>query len=177
MSAEEIRKHIVQGDQLVTADKRVVVSTILGSCVAACLRDPVAGVGGMNHFLLPGGAGQTGRQYGVYAMELLINDLLRQGAQRGRMQGRLFGGARMLQGLTDIGSQNGAFAIQFLQDEGIAHVGGSLGGEQARRVQFWPVEGRTRQQLLAGDKSAFGAERRPRPAPVSDGDLELFGAD
>lgn len=177
MSETEVRKNIVQGEQLVTEDARVVVSTILGSCVAACLRDPVAGVGGMNHFLLPGSQpGQQGRQYGVYAMELLINDLLAKGARRERLEARLFGGGRMLKGMTDIGSQNSAFAVKFLNDEGIAHIGGSLGGDHARRVQFWPVDGRARQQVLVGDKKAFGAERKPRVPRTDGGDLELFGA-
>jgi hypothetical protein len=74
------------------------LTTVLGSCVAACLRDPVAGVGGMNHFLLPDGAGagtDAGRRYGAYAMELLINELIKAGARRERLEAKLFGGGRM----------------------------------------------------------------------------------
>lgn len=170
------KHHIVQGEYLVLEDPNAVVSTILGSCVAACMRDPMAGVGGMNHFLLPGeDEGRQGLQYGAYAMELLINGLLQRGARRERLEAKLFGGGRMLSGLTDIGRQNGAFAERFLQDEGIRYLGGSLGGDQARRIQFWPVSGRARQQLLAGDARVFVQERKPQPVETaSDGDLEMF---
>lgn len=171
------KHHIVQGECLVVEDPDAVISTILGSCVAACMRDPVAGVGGMNHFLLPGDdSGRQGMQYGAYSMELLINGLLQRGARRERLEAKLFGGGRLLSGLTDIGRQNASFAERFLQDEGIRYLGGSLGGEQARRIQYWPVSGRARQQLLAGEGAVFAAEKKPvaAPAPASDGDLEMF---
>ena len=170
------KHHIVQGECLVVDDPNAVISTILGSCVAACMRDPVAQVGGMNHFLLPGEDGERqGLQYGAYSMELLINGLLQRGARRDRLEAKLFGGGRLLTGLTDIGRQNAAFAERFLQDEGIKYLGGSLGGEQARRIQFWPLSGRARQQLLAGEATVFAAERKPvvKP-PADDGDLEMF---
>ena len=175
----ERRLHVVQGEQAVSRDPALCLTTILGSCVAACLHDPVAGVGGMNHFLLPGDqAGASGLRLGVHAMELLVNALLAEGAARGRLQGKLFGGGRMLDGLTDVGAQNARFAEGFLRAEGIAHVGGSLRGDCARRVQFWPATGRVRQmQLAPADRSAFDGERaRPtRPAaPVDAGALELF---
>lgn len=101
MSVAEVRKTIVQGEQLVTEDVRVVVWTILGSCVAACLRDPFTGVGGMNLVLFPG---SQSRQHGVHAMAPLINDLLARGGRRERMP----------KGKTDIGVQNSAFGLQFL---------------------------------------------------------------
>ncbi len=104
MSIVEVRKTIVQGEQLVTKDVRVVVSTILGSCVAACLRDPFTGVGGMNHVLFPG---SQPRRHGAHAMAPLINDLLARGERRERMP----------KGMTDIGVQNSAFALQFLSDK------------------------------------------------------------
>jgi chemotaxis protein CheD len=175
----ERRLHVVQGEQAVSRDPQLCLTTILGSCVAACLHDPVAGVGGMNHFLLPGDkAGASGLREGVHAMELLVNALLAQGAARGRLQAKLFGGGRMLDGLTDVGAQNARFAEGFLRAEGIAHVGGSLRGDCARRVQFWPATGRVRQmQLATADRSAFEGERRrpARPAaPVEAGALELF---
>jgi chemotaxis protein CheD len=169
------KHHIVQGEYFVSEDPRAVVSTILGSCVAACMRDPVAGVGGMNHFLLPGeGAGQEGLRYGAYAMELLVNGLLQRGARRERLEAKLFGGGRLLKGLTDIGHQNADFAQRFLEDEGIAYGGGSLRGDHARRIQFWPVSGRVRQQKLVGDATAFVAESRPRERRAVQPDIELF---
>jgi chemotaxis protein CheD len=174
----ERRLHVIRGEHFVSSDPAVVLVTVLGSCVAACIRDPVAGVGGMNHFLLPGASEnrRVGISHGVHAMELLVNDLLRHGARRDRLEAKVFGGARMVDGLTDVGAQNASFAERFLKDEGIPHVGGSLRGEHARRVQFWPASGRGRQLLLGVNAEVFESERAPAaPAPVADcGALELF---
>ncbi len=165
------RVHVVQGEYVVT-DRDVVFSTILGSCVAACMRDPKAGVGGMNHFLLPDGGSNDDLRYGVHSMELLVNGLLRLGARRERLECKLFGGARLISGLSDIGARNGQFAQEFLKNEGIPVAGASLGGLQARRVQYWPVSGRARQALVAMEQSA---PMRPPPAPApSAGAVELF---
>lgn len=174
------RVHIVQGDHYVTDDPDMVLTTLLGSCVAACIRDPIAGVGGMNHFLLPGGTlggnDRAVQRHGVHAMELLVNDLLKHGARRDRLEAKLFGGARMIDGLTDVGRQNAEFAVKFLENEGIRHVGGSLLGEHGRKIQYWPVSGRARQSLMERDAKVFEAERKTRPAPVPDtsGAVELF---
>ncbi|HUW81060.1 MAG TPA: chemotaxis protein CheD [Acidocella sp.] len=177
--------NIVQGEQHVDDDPRTVLTTILGSCIAACIWDGVAGLGGMNHFLLPGNdadmknrqPGGDAMRFGVHAMELLVNGLLRRGAQRNRLQAKLFGGARMIKGLTDIGELNARFAERFLQAEGIAFAGGSLRGEQGRRIQFWPVSGRARQVLLAKETESILQAERSRPAPAmppSQGAVELF---
>lgn len=174
--AEPRKVHVIQGEFHVSGED-VVMTTILGSCVAACMRDPVAGVGGMNHFLLPGVTGDEGLRYGVQSMELLVNALLRKGARRDRLEVKLFGGAHLFDGLSDVGAQNSEFAERFLRDEGLTHVGGSLRGDRARRIQYWPISGRARQILLAPTESAvFAAERRrPQPARVEDsGALELF---
>lgn len=180
LDPSERRIHVVQGDQHVERGGKVVLTTILGSCVAACMRDPVAGVGGMNHFLLPHGEGTQARSEslhaGVHAMELLVNGLLQSGARRDRLEAKLFGGARMIAGLTDIGRRNAEFAESFLAREGITYAGGSLGGMHARRIQYWPATGRARQFMVerAEDK-IFEAERRPPPAPVdTSGSVELF---
>ena len=174
----ERRIHVVQGEFHVSADPGVVLTTILGSCVAACLRDPLARVGGMNHFLLPGRSEEAGGdavRYGVHAMELLVNGLLREGARRERLEAKLFGGARMLEGLTDIGTQNAEFAKYFLQRERIAFTGGSLQGDRGRRVQFWPASGRARQMTMEqGEATVFAAERRAKAAPADVGSVELF---
>src|ERR1700712_1014008 len=149
LSLVERKITVVQGEYRVSSRPDVVLSTLLGSCVAACLHDPVAGVGGMNHFLLPGtdreDDGTSSLRYGAYAMELLVNGLLAQGAKRGRLEAKLFGGARMLAGLTDLGSRNAEFAEDYVRRENIAFVGGSLRGERGRRIEFWPHSGRTRQ--------------------------------
>lgn len=140
------------GDTYVTSNPDEVLTTILGSCIAACIRDPVSGVGGMNHFLLPDGnsGDREARCYGVNAMELLINDILKHGGDRRRLEAKIFGGANVVSALTDVGSRNYAFARQFLNDEGIPIVGGDVGGELARRIQFMPATGRARQAVVKG---------------------------
>jgi chemotaxis protein CheD len=184
-TVSERRVNIVQGEQHVDNDPATVLTTLLGSCVAACLWDPKASVGGMNHFLLPGDRASAkadmpaseAMRYGVHSMELLVNGLLRKGAQRERLQAKLFGGARMIKGLTDVGELNAAFAERFLKAENIAIVGGSLRGETGRRIQFWPASGRARQILMGREVEAvFLAERRaPPPRPVvATSDVELF---
>lgn len=167
---------MVQGEFAVSDDPRQVFSTLLGSCVAACIVDPEARVGGINHFLLPGDDDSNGLRYGVNAMELLINGLLQRGARRERLQGKLFGGARVLDGFSDIGRQNAAFAERFFQDEGVAYLGGSLGGNLARRIQFWPTTGRARQRFLTDDRTVFEREvpAAPRAPAPSTGAVELF---
>ena len=176
-AAAERRINIVQGERLVTDDPAVLLTTLLGSCVAACLHDRVAGIGGINHFLLPGhGCDETGSlRHGVHAMELLVNDLLHQGAKRNRIEAKLFGGARMLRGLTDVGAANAAFAEGFLAREGIRHAGGSLRGEQGRRVQFFPTTGRARQAFMESASDAvFERERYVAHRPADYGTVELF---
>ncbi|HRK64571.1 MAG TPA: chemotaxis protein CheD [Terricaulis sp.] len=171
--------HVVQGEFVVSDERDVTLTTVLGSCVAACMRDPVSGVGGMNHFLLPGDlAGcKDNLERGVHAMELLINALLRAGAKRDRLEAKLFGGARMMKNLSDIGAKNAAFAVSFLRQEGIACHSESLGGEQARRIRYAPVTGRA-QQLLLGRAAmdVFARELSTAVAPPVDagGDAEFF---
>jgi chemotaxis protein CheD len=172
----EQRIHVGQGEHHISADPNVMLTTVLGSCVAACLCDPFAGVGGMNHFLLPEGEGagtDAGRRYGAWAMELLINDLLKAGARRERLEAKLFGGGRMFDSLKDVGMANAAFAERFLHDEGIRVVSGSLRGVGGRRLHYWPASGRALQRGVS-DAAA------PRPVVVAaptvavGGDLELF---
>ncbi|MCC6918012.1 MAG: chemotaxis protein CheD [Alphaproteobacteria bacterium] len=167
--------HVVQGQYRVTADPDEVLSTVLGSCVACCLRDPVAGIGGMNHFILPGDeGGPDSVKYGLNAMELLINALLQRGALRSRFEAKLFGGANVVQGLGNIGAKNSSFAVRFLESEGIRCVGQSLGGNRARRVKFWPATGRAIQMLLQDPGNAiFRSEQTQRPA-VPAGDVDFF---
>lgn len=163
--------HVIQGEHAVSSDAVVSMTTILGSCVAACIYDPERGVGGMNHFLLADdGGGEAAMRYGAYAMEVLINDLLKAGASRERLQAKLFGGAKMLDRLSDIGAGNAAFARRFLANEDISVVSESLGGRSARRVEFWPVGGRARQREV--DRRVDPViERTATPA---DDDVELF---
>jgi len=174
----EHRINLVQGDYYVTQDPSVVLTTLLGSCVAACIRDPKAGVGGMNHFLLPGHDGPANERqadaYAVHLMELLVNGLLKQGAKRERLEAKLFGGAKSMEGLTPIGIKNARFAEQFLQNEGIRYVGGSLGGEGGRRLQYWPVSGRARQSVFSSDKLPPIVVKPVPPKPQDTGAIEFF---
>ncbi len=163
---------VVQGDFAVSNDANVVMSTILGSCVAVCVFDPQAKVGGMNHFLLAsdGGANTADLKYGVNAMELLINKILRAGGDRRRLQAKIFGGARMTMHARDIGESNGTFALSFLEREGIPCLSQSLGGTMARRVQFTPTTGAARQMQITGSPPPESAIARPKPAA----DITLF---
>lgn len=141
---------VLQGQFQVSADPGVVLSTLLGSCVATCLFDPVARVGGMNHFLLAtvgAGAGPSER-YGLYAMEVLINGLLKLGARKSRLEAKLFGGATLEGRMRHIGKENGRFALDFLAREGLPCRAHSLGGEQGRRLRFHPTTGIVRQRLM-----------------------------
>jgi chemotaxis protein CheD len=169
--------HVIQGEFQVVDDPDIVLSTVLGSCVAACLRDPEARVGGMNHFLLPGDSDASrsseAERYGVHLMELLVNGLLKQGARRDRLEGKLFGGARILEGLTDIGAKNASFAKRFLSNEGIRVVAEDLGGTRARRVEYFPLSGRARQVLLSGQRAVPPPALAPAPR-IADGAVELF---
>lgn len=174
-AAAEQKITVIQGEYRISSSPAIVLSTLLGSCVAMCLHDPVACVGGMNHFLLPGTDvperdDSQSLRYGAYAMELLVNSLLIQGAKRPHLRAKLFGGARMLAGLTDLGSRNAEFAESYLRRENIPLVGGSLRGDRGRRIEFWPATGRTRQLLIGG---TLAAERYP-PPPVDVGAVELF---
>ncbi|CZT34176.1 chemoreceptor glutamine deamidase CheD [Rhizobium sp. 9140] len=176
------RVHVIQGEYKVVTDPDVVLSTILGSCVAACMRDPVAGVGGINHFLLPGSAeamssGGDATRYGVHLMELLINGLLKKGARRDRLEAKIFGGAKTIARFSNVGEQNALFARRFLQDEGIPIVGESTGGEHGRKLEYWPVTGRARQYALTGieTQKTVAQEQRPVPAPKpADNSIEFF---
>ncbi|WP_294644917.1 chemotaxis protein CheD [uncultured Aureimonas sp.] len=178
--SDRLRINLIQGEAQVDDRPNVVFTTLLGSCIAACIRDPGAGVGGMNHFLLPGdgmGSSSTSMQsYGLYLMELLVNGLLKKGARKHALEAKLFGGARTMVGLSDIGAKNASFAKRFLELEGISYVGGSLGGTQGRRIEFWPVSGRARQILMEPSDKAMPKIMAPPPvaAPASGGDLELF---
>ena len=166
--------HVIQGDQVISADPNVVLSTILGSCLAACMRDPVAGVGGMNHFLLPGdtGTASDAAPFGVHAKELLVTRLLERGALRSRLEAKLFGGGKTISTFSEVGRLNADFAEAFLKRERIALVGECLRGLRARRVQYWPVSGRARRIFLTAAEAP--APRPVAPPPVETGAFELF---
>lgn len=177
MNRSQTRWTVLEGQYHVSDDDNLVLTTVLGSCVAACLRDPVARIGGMNHFLLPGDAersqGPDAERYGVHLMELLVNGLMNRGAQRERLEAKLFGGAKSIFKNSDVGAMNVKFAERFLRNEGIAIIGSSLGGPSGRRIEYWPVTGQAR-QIYLGEVKAPPPPPAPPRAPSGDGDLELF---
>lgn len=168
------RIHITQGEQAIGSDPDLVISTLLGSCVSCCLWDPKAGVGGMNHMLLTTSAAESGvcNLVGINAMELLINEILKKGGRRECLRAKAFGGAQMVAGLSEIGRQNSAFILKYLEQEGIVCEGHSLGGETARHLMFWPATGRVMQKVR---KDALQESIKQVQAPSSAGnEMELF---
>lgn len=178
-----IKDTILQGEARATRDERTIMSTVLGSCVATCLYDPVARVGGMNHYLLAKPIDETASpdsSYGLFLMELLINEMLKLGADKKRMKARLYGGANMSVGLGTIGTVNAQFARQFLHDESIPTVFEDLEGNCARRIEFRPSTGQVRARRVAADKTPSTVttpvvKQKPLGSPQGDlGDVELF---
>lgn len=162
-------KPVLQGDSMVSSDPAIVMTTILGSCIAACLWDPIARVGGMNHFLLPGDrhSPDGAMRYGVNSMELLVNGLIREGASRERIKARILGGAKMYSGSMDIGSENAKFAKWFIENEGFEFVDSCVGGRVGRNVRFWPTTGRVQRRFMADNFEV--EERTPTLASPADG--------
>jgi chemotaxis receptor (MCP) glutamine deamidase CheD len=157
----------------------VEIKTLLGSCVAACMYDPVAGVGGMNHFLLPHteSTHEIDRQrFGTHAMETLINGLMSQGADRRRLQAKIFGGGNVLGMVTKrptVGEQNATFATEFLRVEGIALVASRLGGSSGMEVRFHPHTGKVFVRDISRDLIDLSREEADE-MPMAGGDAELF---
>jgi chemotaxis protein CheD len=178
-----------QGDCLVSNETDLTFSTVLGSCVSACIRDRVANIGGMNHFLLAEQSASAqdrygaSARYGAFAMEQLINKVLTRGSgKKGNLEIKVFGGGKINGALDDIGLKNIAFVREFLAAEGYEMVKEDLGGTYARRVMFKPHSGRAFVKRLdnavnasiAKEELAVAASRRSViTKPVVD-DLELF---
>lgn len=173
------------GEHHVSGLPDLVIGTVLGSCVAACIRDPVARVGGMNHFMLPEsrdgawGKAASSLRYGNFAMERLINDILLRGGQRGRLEVKLFGGARLAQDNLGIGERNASYVEAYLQAEGMQPLVRQLRGGLARRVLYRPVSGRAFMMLLPHHAAQVMAEEarfgRVLPRRLRPGAVDLFG--
>ena len=169
--------------QYLVVDDGTALVTVLGSCVAACVRDPLLQLGGMNHFMLPEGQVGDGApaRYGSYAMELLINELLKRGANRRRLEAKVFGGANVLKGFTSnpVGTRNAQFVIDYLAAEQIPVVAEDLRGIHPRKVWFFPETGKVMVNRLphAHEAEVVAAETAVRArlskTPVSGG-VELF---
>lgn len=177
---------ILPGEYYVTARDMVLV-TVLGSCVSACVRDPRTRIGGMNHFMLPESGGDahdllsSSARYGSYAMEVLINQLVKLGASRTRLEAKVFGGASVLRGFTtvQVGALNSEFVLDYLKTERIRVVAEDLQGLYPRKVYFFPATGRVMVRKLKSVHNNTIIERerdygrRLKSAEIA-GDVELF---
>ena len=166
------RVYIAQGEQAIGDRQALVISTILGSCVAVCLWDAGRRLGGMNHILVPEGGTSDTRAlgYGAKAMETLINGMMKMGANRGNLVAKVFGGASIVAGLSNIGDRNAAFVFDYLKVEGIACHSSSVGGVSARQIRFWPESGRVRQR----DVKRTEAPLDQLDIPIETNGLELL---
>jgi len=176
---------ILPGEYYYTGQDMLIV-TVLGSCVSACIRDRVRGLGGMNHFMLPDG-GDPGNpvsasmRYGTYAMEVLINDLLKAGARREHLEAKVFGGGAVLRGFSamNVGERNASFVMQFLKTERIPVLAEDLNDIYPRKVYFFPRTGKVLVKKLMQTQNDTLAKReldyakRLKVAPVG-GDIDLF---
>jgi len=171
---------LLPGEWFVHDDDDLLLMTVLGSCVAACLVDRGAGIGGMNHFMLPDG-GSAGR-YGAYAMELLINEMLKRGARRDRLEAKVFGGGQVMRNFSvmNVGQQNVTFVETFLATERIAIVSRDVLDVHPRRVCLFPKSARAlvkrlapaRSEAIAGEESAYRGQLQG--GSVTGGSVELF---
>lgn len=176
---------VLPGRHYVTARSGEVIVTVLGSCVAACIRDPVAGIGGMNHFMYPEsdtgswGGTSAAERYGNYAMEVLINEILKRGARRERLEVKVFGGANVIRSSRRIGTDNAEFVKTYLAREGLSILSEDLGGTQARRINYYPKSGKAMRLFLAANvEDPIAREelrlRRSLRETRLGGDVELF---
>jgi chemotaxis protein CheD len=176
---------VFPGEYYVTPKADEVLVTILGSCVSACMRDPVIGVGGMNHFMLPHGQGRSwgddpkSTRYGNFAMEKLLNELLKAGCARERLEIKVFGGGNVIESTNAIGSDNADFVLRFLEAEGLRCAAQDLKGQQPRRIHYFPATGRVVRRLLGtGETSSVAREETEYANRISSrriyGEVELF---
>ena len=172
---------VLPGEYFV-ADESMVIMTVLGSCIAACLWDSRARVGGMNHFMLPDGdATDVSGRYGSYAMELLINEMLKLGARRETMQAKIFGGAQVMHNFTtmNVGERNTQFVVSYLRTERIPIVSEDVLDIYPRKVVFFPATGKAMVKRLAhAHPDVLAQEKRGSAATVvqttAGGSVDLF---
>jgi len=174
---------ILPGEYFVAGAGMLLV-TVLGSCVAACVRDVEAGIGGMNHFMLPDDGGRdsvsSSARYGTYAMEVLINHLLKLGARRNRLEAKVFGGGAVLSSLSssNVGVRNAEFVLNYLKTEKIPVVAKDLLDSYPRKVYYFPNSGRVLVKKLhrVHNETLFSRERdyKARLSGPVAGDVELF---
>jgi chemotaxis protein CheD len=167
---------VLPGEYFVSREELPIMTT-LGSCIASCLRDRVAGVGGMNHFMLPDGAGDNGR-YGAFAMERLISELLELGATRGTLEAKVFGGGQVMAGMDSlqVGERNTRFVLDYLRTERIPVVGKDVLDVYPRKLCFLPHSGKAMVKRLTSAHATELLERELAlaPRPAAAGSIDLF---
>lgn len=184
---EIIAAKILPGEFYVTTQNEIIV-TVLGSCVSACVRDPVFGIGGMNHFMLPlqGDNGSWEKQglglatrYGSFAMEHLINEILKNGGVRKNLEIKVFGGGKVLAQMTDVGDKNIRFVLDYIKTEGLNLISQDLGDIYPRKVHYHPKTGKVRvKKLRAMHNDTITAREREYMRNISsskqEGEIDLF---
>ena len=181
---------ILPGEFYVSRHGEMIV-TVLGSCVSACVRDKVLGIGGMNHFMLPykdlsaqnslGGVASSAARYGNWAMEFLINEILKLGGSRRNLEIKIFGGGNVLSNVSGIGDRNIAFVKKYLADESFSIAAQDVGDIYPRKVLYFPDTGAVKVKKLkniANDvvlQREFAYSRQLNAKPEVGGDVELFG--
>ncbi|MDL5032363.1 chemoreceptor glutamine deamidase CheD [Pelomonas sp. APW6] len=171
---------VLPGEYFVDTEDLLVMTT-LGSCIAACLWDRHAQVGGMNHFMLPEGAGDSGR-YGSFAMELLINEMMKRGASKGRMEAKIFGGGAVISGMNtiNVGERNTNFVLDYLKLERIPVVSKDVMDVYPRKVCFLPHSGKAMVKRLAPTNTDAllqqdrAAAQKAQPVVATGGSIDLF---
>lgn len=176
---------VFPGEYFVTSKSDEVLVTVLGSCVAACIRDPQRRIGGMNHFMLPhskggnwGGDMQSTR-FGNFAMEKLINELMKAGCSRNTLEIKVFGGGNVTDTQNAIGTENCRFVVRYLESEGLKCTVQDLGGLLPRRIHYYPETGRVIRRLLgSGESKAVAREETEYVSRLSTrtmaGEIQLF---
>lgn len=185
-SCNRIVAKILPGEVYVTKIDEM-ITTVLGSCISACIRDPYASVGGMNHFMLPVSKDMNmllekdnnAARYGNFAMEQLINEILKHGGQRQNLEVKLFGGGKVLSHMTDVGKRNIEFALEYVKLEGLKLISDDLGDIYPRKIQYDPMMGNARMKKLRTMHNKTVAEREVAymheiEVTPSAGDIELF---
>ncbi|MDH5570267.1 MAG: chemoreceptor glutamine deamidase CheD [Gammaproteobacteria bacterium] len=176
---------ILPGEYYVTMQEEC-ITTVLGSCVSACVRDTKLGIGGMNHFMLPVNRGSIdvssisdAARYGNFAMEHLINDIMHNGGQRKNMEFKLFGGGKVMQIGMDVGQKNISFVLEYMATEGFYIAAQDLGDIYPRKVNYFPKTGKVKMKKLKKMHNDTITQREERylnqlkVEPVA-GDIELF---
>ena len=186
---ELIAAKILPGEYYVTQENEL-ITTVLGSCVSACIRDREMGIGGMNHFMLPittseklkkGSEAIVGQatRYGNYAMEHLINTILSNGGKRKNLELKVFGGGKIIPTLTDVGIKNIDFVLDYIEQEGLNLLSHDLGDIYPRKIIYFPQTGKVRMKKIQDLHNDTIAQREEqylsvlKNAPI-EGEVELF---